>query len=62
MIQIQRLIVPLPDCALPETPLICPRFKHSTAFPDGVRSIERVILSLWALEKVKRYNLGTLST
>jgi hypothetical protein len=38
-----------------------PRFKHSTVFPDGVRSIECVVVGFRAFEKVKPYNLGTLS-
>jgi hypothetical protein len=32
-----------------------PRFKHSTVFPDGVRSIKGVILILGTFEKVKLY-------
>lgn len=45
----------------PERLRFGPRFNHSTVFPDRVRGIQGVILSLGPFEKVKRYNLGTLS-
>jgi hypothetical protein len=37
-----------------------PRFKHRSAFPYGMGSIQRVILGFRAFEKVKRYSPGTL--
>jgi hypothetical protein len=41
---------PPPCCVLPDR--LGPGFKHSTVFPNRVRSIKRMILSLRALEKV----------
>jgi hypothetical protein len=55
MIQIQRLILPCPAVCCPKRLRLGPGFKYGTTFPKRVRSIESVIFSFWALEKVKLY-------
>ena len=55
MPKIERLVVPCPTMRCPERLRFGPRFKHSAVFPDRVRSIDCVILSLRTLEKVKLY-------
>jgi len=54
VIQVQRLVVPLPDYAQARKASdLVHASNTATAFPNRVRSIERVILSLGAFEKVK---------
>jgi hypothetical protein len=55
MIQTQRLILPCSIVRCPKRLRLGPSSKYSTVFPNRVRSIEGVILSLRALEKVKLY-------
>jgi hypothetical protein len=38
-----------------------PCIEYSPVFPDRVGGIEGIVLGLGTFEKVKRYNLGTLS-
>ena len=45
----------------PERLLLGPWLEHGSNIPDRVGGVERMILSFRALEKVKRYNGGTLS-
>ena len=51
VIQIQRLVVPCSTMRSTERLRFGPRFKDRTAFPDRVRSIECVILSLGPLRR-----------
>ena len=60
MIQIQRLILPCPTVRCPKRFRLGPGFKHSTVFPYRMRSIEGVIRSLGAFEKVKLYKARNL--
>ena len=53
VIQIQRLVVPCPTMRCPERLRLGPRFKRGPVFPDRVRSIKCVVLSLGTFEKVK---------
>jgi hypothetical protein len=54
MIQIKRLVVPCPTMRCPERLRFDPCLEYSPVFPDRVRSLERLIVSFWTLEKVKR--------
>jgi hypothetical protein len=60
MIQIQRLILPCSIVRCPKRLRLGPSFKYSTVFPNRVRSMEGVILSLRALERVKLYKARNL--
>jgi len=53
MIQIQGLLSPCPTMRCTESLRFGSRFKGGTVFPDRVRSIKYVVLSLGAFEKVK---------
>lgn len=53
MVQIQRLVVPCSAMRCPERIGPRPCFKGGTLLPHRVGSVERVILSLRAFEKVK---------
>jgi hypothetical protein len=61
MIQVQRLILPCPTVRRPKRFRLGPGFKHSTVFPNRVRSKEGVIFSFRAFEKVKPYKTWHLS-